>query len=104
MERPRWWQWWKWFRAGRLVEAVTTEEVEWDDDQQGWMIALANLEADKCPGCGDRLTETTKPDTEYIPNPPLRCHKCTALEIGIEKHRSSPHPHALLHTATKRDD
>lgn len=68
------------------------------------MLALAALEQDTCGGCGGRLTETTAPGAEHVPLPPIRCHKCTALEISIEKHRSSPHSHALLHTARLRDD
>lgn len=67
------------------------------------MLALSGLEADRCGGCGGRLTETTAPDAEYLPNTPIRCHKCTALHIGAEQHRNSPHPHALLHTARKRE-
>lgn len=88
--------------AGRVTSS--RPEVEWDDDQQGWMLALSALEFDKCGGCGGRLSETTASDVEYVPNPPIRCHKCTALHIGAEKSRELRQPHALLHTASKRED
>jgi hypothetical protein len=78
--------------------------VEWDDGQQGWMLALAALDIDKCDGCGGRLSETTAKDAEYVPNEPIRCHKCTALHIGVENARNRHQPHALLYTARRRED
>lgn len=88
--------------AGRLVSSVP--QVEWDTDQQGWMLALAALEMDTCGGCSGRLSETTAQDVEYLPNPPVRCHKCTALQIGADKAHNNPHSQALLYTARKRED
>lgn len=86
---------------GRVVSSQP--EVEWDVDQQAWMLALAGLELDVCGGCGGRLTETTAAEVEYIPNDPVRCHKCTALYIAAEKSRDSHQPHALMHTARRRE-
>lgn len=90
--------------TGRLVESVTTRESEWDDEQQTWMLALHLLEADTCDGCGGQLSETTSPEMEdrYVPDPPVRCHKCTALHIGADQHKDSRHRQALRFTAHAR--
>lgn len=79
---------------------VTEREPEWDDEQQDWMLALALAEADECPGCHGRLSETTLPenDGEYLPDAPTRCHRCTALGIAADHIREgkSPQPQALF--------
>lgn len=85
-------------RKGRLVRAVTRREVEWDDDERAWALALLEYEADKCPGCGGQLSQTTDPTTEgrwHVP-PPTRCHRCTAIAAAQEPYRETKHPHALL--------
>jgi len=79
--------------------------VEWDDHQRGWMLALALWEERRCRGCGGDLTETTRPEHDglgpdryrYVPLPPVRCHRCTALAASEAKYKDSPHPHALIH-------
>lgn len=86
---------------GRLVRSVTTREIEWDDDERAWAIALIEYESDKCPGCGGQLEETTDPKTEgrwKVPYP-TRCQRCTALASAQEKYRQTFHPQALLWTA-----
>jgi hypothetical protein len=79
---------------------VTEREPEWDDEQQDWMLALALAEADECPGCHGRLSETTLPENDglYLPDEPTRCHRCTAIGIGADQIRNgkSPQPQALL--------
>lgn len=79
--------------AGRVVRAVSVREVEWDDDERSWMLALAQVKADACPGCGGHLPETTAlaNDDGYVAGEPLRCHRCTALEIRATQVRSRQH-------------
>lgn len=62
--------------AGRLLRS--TPEAEWDDLQQGWMVALGLYDATRCNGCGGDLQETTTHD-RWIPQPPLECHRCSAI-------------------------
>lgn len=83
---------------------VTERETEWDLEQQEWMLALDVAEADECPGCHGRLSETTLPENDgaYIPKPPLRCHKCTGLGISADHARTKPQPQALLLDVEKR--
>lgn len=87
--------------------AVSRAEPEWDDDERGLMLALAEVEGDECPGCHGPLVETTAPENEraYIVKPPVRCHRCTALAVAADKHRGAGevrHEHALLWVAEKR--
>jgi len=62
--------------------------VEWDDQEQSWMLAL-NLHRNlTCSGCGGWLPETTSPaaDGSYVVDPPVRCHGCDALGAVQEAH------------------
>lgn len=85
--------------AGRLVrsaqEGWTVEDVE-------LALALADYEADCCPGCGSALKETTDPANEerYDARVTARCHRCTALAIVTDSQQDKPHPSALLVGAT----
>ncbi|MFG3340528.1 hypothetical protein [Glycomyces sp. NPDC048151] len=85
---------------------VTERETEWDDEQQDWMLALALAEADECPGCHGRFSETTLPENDgrYLPDDPARCHRCTALAIGADqiRDRKSPQPQALFPRVKER--
>lgn len=68
-------------------------EPEWDELEQGWMVALAEYRARICPGCGGDLLETLgHEDWEALP--PVRCHKCTVIAISQERF-DGQHPHAL---------
>lgn len=87
---------------------VTERESEWDEDQQEWMLALAIAESDECSGCSGRLSETTLPENDgaYLPGPPTRCHRCTALGIAADQIRDqkNPQPQALLLNVKHRDE
>ncbi len=79
--------------AGRLVRSVETVEPEWDDEQRGWVQALAELGHQSCSGCGGFLPDTMKVDAEYVAEYPLRCHRCEALEIRRDQVRETArHP------------
>jgi len=90
--------------AGRLIRSVTYTEPEWDDRERGWALALLDLEADTCPGCGGSITETTRPESEghwHVP-PPTRCHRCTALANAQQPYAEAKHPQALLWSADRK--
>lgn len=69
------------------------------------MVALAALEMDTCPGCGNRLSVTTATEAEgqYLPDKPSRCHCCDAVEIGVEQAKDNPRPRSLFHSAHRRE-
>lgn len=71
---------------------VTTTEPEWGDDERAWVLALLELEAQRCPGCGGHLPDTTSADHEgrYAAGPPLRCHRCSALHQRQDDYRDDP--------------
>lgn len=81
--------------SGRLVRSVTTTEPEWDEDEQNWMLALAECRDLTCSGCGGWLPETTTVEAErWTVPPPTRCGKCTAIGIAQDRHAED---HQQLH-------
>lgn len=78
---------------GRL--ASSRPEVEWDEQEQAWMLALGESEALTCTGCGGWLPETTaiEQDGQYRPPKPIRCHCCDALAIGQKARGDKERPH-----------
>ena len=63
------------------VRSVHTREVEWDQDQQALILALAEYRAETCDQCGGYLPETTLKANEghYEAVGPFMCHSCEAL-------------------------
>lgn len=57
------------------------------------MLALAEVRAMTCSGCGGDLGETTTHE-DWVPLAPLRCHRCTAIAIAQDGH-DAKHPQAL---------
>jgi MinD superfamily P-loop ATPase len=60
---------------------VTETEPEWDDTERAWAVALAEVEADLCDGCGQPLSETTRREAfeGYEVPDPAACQGCKAL-------------------------
>lgn len=78
--------------AGRLLRSVTTHDAEWSEMDLGNAKAHRRNEADRCPGCGLPLSETTLTENEgaYEAPPPTRCHACTSLEHRKSEYTESP--------------
>lgn len=83
--------------AGRLVSSAP--EPEWDDLEQGWMVALAAWRDMRCKGCGGDLAVTTDPANEgrFQPALPVQCFRCEAFSRSHQAYADEPHPHTLLH-------
>jgi uncharacterized protein with PIN domain len=80
-------------------------EVEWTPQEQGWMLALAELDARRCVGCGGDLAETLATEAEdWVPLPPVRCAKCTRIAIEQDDYvkDKTKHMHALRWAAQRR--
>jgi len=62
---------------------VIDTEPEWDEDTRGHALALAELEADTCSGCGGRLSETLHqkdhPDPRWDVGADV-CTRCRSME------------------------
>lgn len=83
---------------GRLLTAITTHEPEWTDEDRDLAQDLYAYEQSLCSGCGHPLVETTAIENEFAyvaASAPIRCHRCTAIEIEGDKHQETPHPGAL---------
>jgi hypothetical protein len=107
------------YEAGVHVRTVVTREVEWDNQQQGWVLALAEWRAGLCHRCLGELDETADPAMDpnnregthrYESKPPKRCHRCTALMASEATYHATskqtgeyvtPHPGALIHQVVK---
>lgn len=62
-------------------------EVEWDETEQAWMVALAAYRRDEiCPLCGWPRKICQAPETEWALDVPLptRCHVTTAINRAQE--------------------
>lgn len=81
---------------GRVVRVET--EPEWTGEDRDLALALTVYEADACPGCGQPLSETTKPENEvrYVAGQAIRCHHCAASARGAKLYADDPHPQTLL--------
>ncbi|MFG2400776.1 hypothetical protein [Streptomyces lydicus] len=52
-------------------------EVLWTDEDRAWALALAEVERDCCPDCGQPWTEAADEKNEFAYKAELlRCHAC----------------------------
>lgn len=79
------------------MRAVTEVEPEWDEQSRAEAIALLDVEADTCSGCGQPLSETLRPEAVggYKVGLPARCHACDALRHAQKDYVELDHFHAL---------
>lgn len=88
-------------RAGRLVQAVTEREAEWDEQERAWMLAWSYYTASVHEPCGTYLPDATGPQAEgaFKAKLPVRCHVCTTRFEAYAVHTKgshAAHPEALL--------
>jgi hypothetical protein len=59
-------------------------ESEWNDEQQGWMLALAEYRAMRCAGCGQDVRESMSHERDGIDyqTSKLRCRACDVLAVA----------------------
>jgi hypothetical protein len=66
------------------------------------MLALAEVRAMSCPGCGGDLAETTSHET-WDPLPPLQCFRCDAIAAQQDRYAQDyKHMHVFRWGATRR--
>jgi protein-disulfide isomerase len=90
-----------------LVRSVTVREPEWDEQEAGWMLALAVYEDTRCPICGGDIDEcwADGADRLYRVPTPIRCHRYTAAAAARAVYDRNPdvrHPEALIFRAERR--
>lgn len=83
---------------------TSTVEPEWDEVEQGWMLALALWREHRCPNCGGDLDVTANPDNEdrFRPMLPLQCFRCVAFGQSHKAYSNSPHVSSLIHLVPQR--
>lgn len=61
---------------------MTHVEPEWTESDRAWALALGEVHADTCAGCGQPRSESTHPESEgtYEAVDPTRCHSCTVVQ------------------------
>lgn len=60
-----------------MGRVVAEGEPLWLPEDRYWALALAEVEADACPECGQQWSETTDPVNEFAYKAQLiKCHAC----------------------------
>lgn len=86
-----------------LGRVVADGEALFLPEDRHWALALAAVEADECPGCGQPRSESTSPEAEYgYRGEPLRCHACAAIEREARDFAKDGDTAGLLVRAVRR--
>lgn len=88
-----------------MIRAVTTTEVEWDEETRTRALALDAYRRSLCPcGCGFPASVSQAPDNEdrFDAGLPYRCHVRTAIAKAAERLRAADvdAPEGLLFAPT----
>ena len=71
-----------------MGRVVADGEPMWLPEDRYWALALAEVEADSCPECGQPWSEATDPKNEERYTAQLvRCHACTASAQRVRAHQ-----------------
>lgn len=72
----------------------------WEDSDRDKAIAWQQIEDDRCPGCGNPLSETTQFElrTEWVAED-VSCHACRTKQVG-----ASDYEPGVFRVVTRRDE
>ncbi|WNI16906.1 hypothetical protein [Actinacidiphila sp. ITFR-21] len=85
---------------GRVVQPG---EPLWLPDDRAWALALAQVEADRCPDCGTEWGDATAPENEFeFDAEVIRCHACKASATRVKAFQDGGGNPAGLHVHIKR--
>lgn len=87
-----------------MGRAVSPGEPLWLDEDRAWALALAEVERDSCPDCGQPWSESSAPENEFsYEATPLVCHACATGARKAHAHQKNNRDTSGLHVAiTKR--
>ncbi|WP_263165394.1 hypothetical protein [Streptomyces sp. SCSIO ZS0520] len=75
-------------RSVFLGRVVAAGEPLWLDEDRAWAFALAEVEADACPECGQPWGEATDPASEEAYRAELiRCHACSTSASAVRAYQ-----------------
>ncbi|MET9479882.1 hypothetical protein [Streptomyces sp. NPDC006638] len=87
-----------------MGRVVAPGEPMWLDEDRAWALALAEVEADRCPDCGNPWSEVSDRAHEFSYQADLvRCHACATGARAAHTHQESGGDARGIHVAiTKR--
>ncbi|MEU1496986.1 hypothetical protein [Streptomyces sp. NPDC005732] len=75
-------------RSVFLGRVVGGDEPLWLPEDRYWALALLEVEADRCPDCGQPWCEATSPDNEDAYRAALvKCHACAISAKTVRAHQ-----------------
>jgi hypothetical protein len=87
-----------------LGRVVAEGEPLWLDEDRYWALALAEVEADACPDCGQPWSEATARGNEGAYTADLvRCHACAISAKRVRAHQDGGGDIDGLHVHVERD-
>ncbi|MFL4904815.1 hypothetical protein ACJ6WF_16910 [Streptomyces sp. MMS24-I2-30] len=82
---------------------VADGEPLWLPEDRAWALALAHVEADSCPECGQPWSEATDPANEFAFRAELvRCHACTTSARTVKAYQDKGGQSEGLHVHITR--
>ncbi|MEU9405032.1 hypothetical protein AB0E08_04890 [Streptomyces sp. NPDC048281] len=86
-----------------LGRVVAEGEPLWLPEDRDWALALAAVEADTCPDCGQPWSEATAEENEFGYRAELvRCHACTASAAAVTAYQDKGGKREGLHVHLTR--
>lgn len=87
-----------------MGRVVAPGEPLWLPEDRAWALALAEVEKDSCPDCGQPWSEASKVENEYAYKAELlRCHACaTGARTAHHFQESGGDPKGLHVAIAKR--
>ncbi|MGW0626420.1 hypothetical protein [Streptomyces sp. NPDC002758] len=86
-----------------LGRVVAEGEPLWLPEDRAWALALAQVEADACPECGQPWSEATDKVNEFSYDTELiRCHACTASARAVKAYQEKGGQSEGLHVHIAR--
>lgn len=86
-----------------LGRAVAPGEALWTEEDRAWALALAEVEADTCPDCGQPWSEATDPKNEFEYRAELvLCHACATSAKTVRAHQDGKGSTDGLHVHLER--
>jgi hypothetical protein len=91
-------------RSVFLGRVVAEGEPLWLDEDRYWALALAEVEADACPDCGQPWGEATDKEAEFAYKAHLvKCHACGTSAKAVRAHQDGKGDTDGLHVHVERD-
>ncbi|MFJ2007412.1 hypothetical protein [Streptomyces chartreusis] len=86
-----------------MGRVVADGEPLWLSEDRAWALALAEVEANACPECGQPWSEATDPDNEDAYKAHLvRCHACSTSAKRVKAHQDNGGDTDGLHVHIER--